>query len=49
MTSLRAARPVALGLALAVLATAPVASAAWGALGGAGRAFPTGRLLGLAA
>ena len=49
MTALRAARPVALGLALAVLATAPVASAAWGALGGAGRAFPTGRLLGLAA
>jgi osmoprotectant transport system permease protein len=43
-----ALRPAALGVALAVLATAPVASAAWGALGGAGRAYPTERLLGLA-
>ena len=43
-------RAVALGLALAVLATAPVASAAWGALGGgAGRTYPTERLLDLAA
>ncbi len=45
-----AARPVAIGVALAGLATAPVASAAWGALaGGAGKAYPTERLLGLAA
>lgn len=46
---LRAVRPMALGFALAALAAAPVASAVWGALGGAGRAFPTGRLFGLAA
>lgn len=45
----RAARPAALGLSLAALAAAPVASAAWGALGGTGRAYPTERLLGLAA
>ena len=49
MTARMAARPLALGLALAALAAAPVASAAWGALGGTGRAYPTGRLLGLAA
>jgi osmoprotectant transport system permease protein len=46
---LRAARPAALGLALAILAAAPVASAVWGALGQGGRAYPTGRLLELAA
>jgi osmoprotectant transport system permease protein len=44
-----AARPAALGLALAALAMAPVASAVWGALGGTGRAYPAGRLLELAA
>lgn len=48
MTPLRAARPAALGLVLGVLATAPVASAIWSALGGTGRAYPTERLLGLA-
>ncbi len=40
---------MALGLALAGLAMAPVASALWGALGQAGRAFPAERLLELAA
>ena len=49
MILLRAARPAALGLALAILAAAPVASAVWGALGQGGRAYPTGRLLELAA
>ena len=49
MTLGPAVRPASLGLALAVLAAAPVASFAWGALGGAGRAYPTGRLLELAA
>ena len=50
MTPLRAARPAVLGLALATLAAGPVASTAWGALvGETGRAYPTERLLGLAA
>ena len=44
-----AARPAALGLSLAVLAAAPVAAGVWGALGGAGRAYPTVRLLEVAA
>jgi len=43
------ARPAGLGLVLAALAAAPVASAVWGAFGGSGRAYSTGRLLELAA